>query len=67
MIHTPERRANWKAAISRAAQERAQRIAEMQQELTTLQAEMRACGTDWKRYDELGQQYRETVAKIATF
>lgn len=60
-----ERRMNWKR-VYLANQDSAATIAALQKEREAIQREIRECGTDYARREELNQQLRENTALLTT-
>lgn len=61
-----DRRHNWQEDISQEAQQRHERKMQLLAQLPIIRDELRACGADWEKYDEISLKYRETVAQLAT-
>ena len=60
-----ERRNHWKENFSKEAQKRMDEKLRLLTQLDAIRDELRACGTDFQRRDEVSLKYRETVAKLA--
>jgi len=61
-----ERRKNWKADVSNAAQARQAKREQFLVDLDTTRREITTCGLDFERHDKLFLTMREIIAKLAT-
>ena len=61
-----EKRANWKASVTKEAQERNKRIQALLIELAATREAISKCGCDYARYDEIKAQQRYIAAQLAT-
>jgi len=61
-----EHRVNWKAELSKQAQERANKRQSLLIALEELRKEIRFTGRNFERYDALKAKQRETIAQLAT-
>ena len=60
-----ERRVNWKQALSKQAQARANKRQELLISLEGMREEIKKAGTDFSKYDELKAQQREIISQLA--
>jgi hypothetical protein len=60
-----ERRTNWKGHLGKQAQARKQKRLELLTKLDETRREIRECGTDFDRYDQLKARQREVAAQLA--
>jgi len=61
-----DRRHNWKASVSEAAQARQARREQLIIDLDTTRREITTCGLDFARHDQLKATQREIIAQLAT-
>jgi len=61
-----ERRQNWKASVSQAAQARQAQREQLIIALDTTRREITTCGLDFEKHDQLKLTQREIIAQLAT-
>lgn len=61
-----ERRNNWKENLSKQAQKRHAEKMKLLSQLDSIREDLRKCGVDFAKRDELSLKYRVTVAELAT-